>query len=62
MTTKVKVGKETITAIVDSGADINYVNKKWCDRYENSLQDNRLGLGRRLQRQQKKNKNTRSQH
>ena len=31
MTTKVKVGKETITAIVDSGADIDYVNRKWCD-------------------------------
>jgi hypothetical protein len=28
MTTKVKVGKETVTAIVDSGADINYVNRK----------------------------------
>jgi hypothetical protein len=32
MTTKVKVGKETITAIIDSGADINYVNKGWCDK------------------------------
>jgi hypothetical protein len=31
MSTKVKVGKETITAIIDSGADINYANKDWCD-------------------------------
>jgi hypothetical protein len=29
MSVKVKVEKKTITAIVDSGADINYVNKKW---------------------------------
>ena len=34
MTTKVKVGKTTITAIIDSGADINYVNKKWCDKMQ----------------------------
>jgi hypothetical protein len=25
------VGNKTITAIVDSGADIDYVNKKWCE-------------------------------
>jgi hypothetical protein len=34
MTTKVKVGKTTITVIIDSGADINYVNKKWCDKMQ----------------------------
>ena len=28
--TKVKVGKATITAVIDSGADINYVNEQWC--------------------------------
>ena len=26
----VKVGKITITAIIDSGADINYINEQWC--------------------------------
>jgi hypothetical protein len=26
----VKVGKSTITAVIDSGADINYVNEQWC--------------------------------
>lgn len=26
----VKVGKITITAIVDSGADVNYINEQWC--------------------------------
>ena len=31
MSVKVKVEKKTITAIVDSGANINYVNKNWCD-------------------------------
>lgn len=29
---KVRVGKEDITAIVDSGADIDYVNEEWCNR------------------------------
>jgi chaperonin cofactor prefoldin len=28
--TEVKVGKATITAVIDSGADINYVNEQWC--------------------------------
>jgi hypothetical protein len=28
--TKVKVGKATVTAVIDSGADINYVNEQWC--------------------------------
>jgi hypothetical protein len=32
MTVKAKVGKETIKTIIDSGADINYVNKKWYDK------------------------------
>jgi hypothetical protein len=28
---QVKVGKETITAIVDCGANVDYINKKWCE-------------------------------
>jgi hypothetical protein len=28
---RVKVGKETITAIVDCGANVDYVNRKWCE-------------------------------
>jgi hypothetical protein len=31
MTTEVRVGKSTITTVIDSGADINYVNKQWCE-------------------------------
>ena len=27
---EVKVGKATIMAVIDSGADINYVNEQWC--------------------------------
>jgi hypothetical protein len=27
----VKVGKETITAIVDCGANVDYINRKWCE-------------------------------
>ena len=28
---QVRVGKETITAIVDCGANVDYINKKWCE-------------------------------
>lgn len=27
---KLKVGKETVSAIIDCGADIDYVNESWC--------------------------------
>ena len=30
LSTGVRVGKTTVTAIIDSGADINYVNEDWC--------------------------------
>jgi aspartyl protease len=29
---QVKVGNETITAIVDCGADVDYVNEEWCKK------------------------------
>ena len=29
---RVKVGKETITAIVDCGANVDYVNEEWCTK------------------------------
>ena len=32
--TEVKVGKSTITAVIDSGADINYANEQWCREQE----------------------------
>lgn len=31
LSAKVKVGKTTIMAVIDSGADINYVNEEWCN-------------------------------
>jgi hypothetical protein len=40
---KVKVGKTTITSIIDSGADINYVNKNWCD--ERKIHYKMIGWG-----------------
>ena len=27
---QVKVGNETIAAIVDCGADVDYINEEWC--------------------------------
>ena len=29
---QVRVGKETITAVVDCGANVDYVNKEWCEK------------------------------
>jgi hypothetical protein len=40
---KVKVGKATITSIIDSGADINYVNKNRCD--ERKIHYKMIGWG-----------------
>ena len=31
---QVKVGKETIPAIVDYGADVDYINEEWCRQKE----------------------------
>ena len=41
--TKVIVGNETITAIVDSGADVDYINKEWCEEKKFIVND--LGEG-----------------
>ena len=61
---KVKVGKSTITSIIDSGADINYVNKGWCDRMKipyKMIAYDRLGLGKKFQRKKNTDEDTRSQ-
>jgi hypothetical protein len=41
--TKVIVGNETITAIVDSGADVDYIKKEWCEEKKFIVND--LGEG-----------------
>ena len=32
METTIRVNDKTETAIIDSGVDINYVNKEWCEQ------------------------------
>jgi hypothetical protein len=40
---QVKVGNETIAAIVDCGADVDYVNEEWCKRKDSQLQKQAKG-------------------
>lgn len=43
LVTEVKVGNSTIAAVIDSGADINYVNEEWCK--EKNIPYKRTGWG-----------------
>jgi hypothetical protein len=44
METTIRVNNETETAIIDSGADINYVNKEWCEK--NGIEYQITGYGK----------------
>jgi gag-polyprotein putative aspartyl protease len=36
---RVKVGNETVTAIVDCGADADYINEEWCEKKNFPIKD-----------------------
>ena len=44
METTIRVNNKTETAIIDSGADINYVNKEWCT--QNGIEYQVTGYGK----------------
>jgi Retrotransposon gag protein len=44
LSTPVKIGKRTVTAIVDSGADVSYINWKWCLEQNIPIRQKGFGL------------------